>query len=507
MNMFLEGLSYFTENPTTLILLCFGVFFGLIFGCIPGLTATLGVILMTPFTFAMGPEQGLSVLIGIYVGGISGGLITAILINIPGTPSSLVTCWDGYPLAQQGYAGAALSLAVFSSLVGGLFSAFALMLIAPQLAKVALMFGSWEYFTLILLGLSVVTMLTANDPAKGLLAAFLGLLFGAVGMDRITGIKRLTFGFWQIEAGIAIIPILMGFFAIREILLQVEQFGGRKLQFLSTKEKKRPILPPKWTLKGGLMPAIIGCTIGTVIGMLPGVGQSTAAVMSYNQTKAFSKTPEKFGKGSTQGIIASETSNNAVNGGALIPLVTLGIPGDMVTAVLIGGLMIHGLQPGPLLFRTNPGLIGAIIIAYFLANIFMYIMEMGLLGVFIKIAQIPLSYLFTGILMTSILGVFAASNRFFDVLILFVFGIVGYVLDKGGFSFPPIVLGYFLGPLLESSFRISMISSRGNFSELFSRPIALFFFTAAIAMLVGPFASHMISNTIKLRHTKKFSKK
>ena len=490
--MLTEGIGIFFGDPMAIMVLLFGVFFGLVFGCIPGLTATLGVILMTPFTFTMSPEQGMAMLIGIYVGGISGSLITAILINIPGTPSAIVTCWDGYPLAQKGQAGTALALGVGSSLVGGIFSAFALLLIAPQLSKVALMFGSWEYFAVILLGLSVVTLLTADDPAKGLLSAVLGLLFGAIGMDKVTGVKRLTFGMWQLDAGIAVIPILMGFFAIREIMLQVEKLAPVEREILTSKEGKRPILPPKWTLKGSLMPALVGSSIGTFLGMLPGVGQSTASIMAYNQTRQLSKTPEKFGHGSTQGIIASETANNAVNGGALIPLCTLGIPGDMVTAVLIGGLMIHGLQPGPLLFRTHPGLIGAIIIAYFVANIIMYVMEIGLMGVFIKIAQVPLSMLFTTILMTCVLGVFAASNRFFDVSILFVFGIFGYILTKGGFSFPPIVLGYFLGPLLERNFRTAMVASRGDFSSLFERPIASVVCIIAFIMFIWPFVSKLV---------------
>lgn len=499
MDALIHGLQYFLSEPTALLFLAFGVFFGIIFGAIPGLTATLGIVLLIPFTFVMIPEQGMALLIGVYVGGISGGLITAILINIPGTPSSMVTCWDGYPMAQKGLQGTALSLGVFSSLVGGLFSAIALIFIAPSLAKVALMFGSWEYFSLMVLGMSVVIMITSKNALKGMIAAFIGLALGSIGMDVITGVSRLTFGIWQLQAGVTLVAISMAFFAVREMLVQVKNFGSKRdTQTIKVKDKI-PILPAKETLKRTGPAFILGSLYGTLIGMLPGVGQTTAAMLAYNGARQLSKRPDKFGTGIPEGIVASETANNAVNGGAIIPLLTLGIPGDMVTAVLIGGLMIQGIQPGPLLFRTNIGIVGAIMIAYFLANIFMYIMELGFMRVFVKIAAVPLSILFPVILMSCILGVFALNNRIFDIWILVIFGIVGYFLTECDIPMPPLILGYVLGQMIEKNFRTAMYASRGNIMDIMNRPIAVVILAIAIILTLMPYISSYLKKRFSNR--------
>lgn len=499
MDVLLSGFRFFVSEPLTILLLIYGVFFGIIFGCIPGLTATLGIILMIPFTYGIPAELGLSMLIGIYVGGISGGLITAILLNIPGTPSSMVTCWDGYPMAKKGLAGTALSLGVFSSMIGGVLSALALIFIAPPLSSIALKFGSWEYLSLMVLGMSVVIMMTSDSPLKGLIAAFLGITLSIIGIDVISGVSRLTFGFWQLQAGLEVTAISMAFFAVREILVQVKDFGkeGKKSGEIEGVKDKIPIIPPKETLKNTGPSFVIGSIYGTIIGMLPGVGQTQASMLTYNTVRQISKQPDKFGTGIPEGIVASETANNAVNGGALIPLLTLGIPGDMVTAVLIGGLMIHGIRPGPLLFRTEPGVVGSIMIAYFLANIFMFIMEIGFMRIFVKISKVPLSILFPLILISCMIGIYAMNNRIFDLWILVIFGIIGYFLTECGVPLPPLILGYILGKMIESSFRTAMYASGGDILDVINHPIALIFLIIAVILALMPYISKLIKRFFK----------
>ncbi|HKL99532.1 MAG TPA: tripartite tricarboxylate transporter permease [Mobilitalea sp.] len=491
METIFAGVEAMFTDPFSLALLIFGVFFGIVFGCIPGLTATLGVALMIPFTFTMTAVQGLTLLVAIYVGGISGGLITATLINIPGTPSSIFTCYDGYPMAKSGKPGEALSIGVFASLIGGTFSALALFAIAPQLAKVSLIFGYWEYFAVSLLGLAVVITMASNDFLKGLVGALIGLLAGTIGIDSISGISRLTFGNWQLQSGLQSTALMMGLFAIREILNQSRDLGKPKMKMDTG---KMSFIPPFKEMEGCAKPMALGCLIGTGIGILPGIGQNASTLITYNQAKQISKHPERFGHGSPEGIVASESSNNAVNGGALIPLVTLGIPGDLTTAALIGGLMIQGLQPGPLLFTQNIDVVGTIMVSYFLANIVMYVMELGLMRVFVKAVNVKFSILFPAIVMCCILGVYALNNRSFDIWILIVTGIVAYIIDQLGVDMAPIILGFILGPLIEKYYRQGMVAENGNFAAIFSRPIATVFLILTALFFIVPLFSKKIRN-------------
>jgi putative tricarboxylic transport membrane protein len=483
------GFQVIFSDPMTLGLLFFGVFMGIVFGCIPGLTAVLGVTLMIPFTYTMTPVQGLTLLVAIYVGGISGGLITATLINIPGTPSSIFTCYDGYPMAKGGKPGEALSIGVFASLIGGLVSAAALFFVAPQLSKVSLIFGNWEYFALSLVGLAVVITMAADDLLKGLIGALIGIIMGSFGIDQISGVQRLTFGNWQLMNGLNSTALMMGLFAICEILMQCRDLGKEKRNI---DVGKMSFLPPVKEMKGCGKSMAFGCFIGTTIGILPGIGQNASTLIAYNQAKKMSKHPEKFGHGSPEGICASESSNNAVNGGALIPLITLGIPGDLVTAALIGGLMIHGLQPGPLLFTSDLDVVGAVMVAYFLSNIVMYVMELGLMKVFVRAVNIKFSYLFPTITMFCVLGTFALNNRTFDLWILIICGILAYVLTELGVDMAPIILGYILGPLVEKYFRMGMTSEKGNFAAVLNRPIAVVFLVVALLFLILPLFSSKI---------------
>jgi putative tricarboxylic transport membrane protein len=490
------GFQLLAAHPTVWLLMVFGVFFGIVFGAIPGLTATLGVTLMIPFTFTMTAAQGLSLLVGIYVGGISGGLITATLINIPGTPSSIVTCWDGYPMAKNGKPGDALAIGVFASLIGGTFSALALFTIAPLLAKVALKMQSWELFAVCLMGLAIVAVMTSEDLIKGLLGTFIGMLLGCIGMDVILGMPRLTFGNWRLMNGLQATALMMSLFAIREILDQVVHLNEPRPKM--SLKKKLSFIPPfkemfsKKTETNCLKPLGIGSVLGTFIGILPGIGQNASTILSYNQAKAVSKHPERFGHGTPEGICASESSNNAVNGGALIPLVTLGIPGDMVTAALIGGLTIQGLQPGPRLFVDQPAIVGTVMVVYFLANIVMYVMELGLMKAFIKIIEVKLSYLFPAVIIFCVLGVFALNNLTFDVWILIIFGIVGYILNQFQIDLVSIILGFILGPLVEKYFKMGMILEEGDFSAILGHPIAVVCLAIALLFIIVPVILRMV---------------
>ena len=481
MSVLTEGLSFLSIAPISMLLMVLGVWLGIFFGCIPGLTATLGVILMIPITYSMEPVQGLSLLIGIYVGGISGGLITAALLNIPGTPSSIFTCWDAYPMSKKGRPGLALSIAVFASLFGGIFSSISLMAIAPQLAKVSLMFGSWELFSLTLMAMCIVAILTEGDSLRSTIGLILGLILGAVGLDSLTGLERLTFGNWQLTGGFSATAIMMGLFAVNEIMRQVMLM--RKLPE-PIKTSGISFKPPFKELKGTWRTMGLGSVIGTFIGIFPAIGQQTAALMTYNYAKHTSKHPERFGEGEPEGIVASESANNAVCGGALIPLITFGIPGDMTTAALIGGLMIHGLQPGPLLFTENPGIVGAIMLIYLFSNIVMYFMELGLMKGFIKMINIPKSFLFPFIIACCILGVYALNNRVFDVWILFIFGACGFLFSIFKVPMTPIIMGYLMGKTFEINLRRAVISSNGQIAEVFSRPIAVGFLSVSALFIL-----------------------
>lgn len=483
MQLFAESWAYLLATPMSFVYMIGGILMGIIFGCIPGLTAVLGVTLMIPFTYAMSPAEGLSTLIGIYVGGISGGLISACLLRIPGTSASLVTCWDGYPMVKRGKPEAALSLGVFASLVGGTFSALVLVTIAPQLSKITLRFGHWEYFALIFFSICVVLSMVSSSGAKGGIGLFLGMVVGSVGIDKVTGMNRLMFGKWQLSAGIGLTAFLMGLFAISEVLNQSAGLNGLRMQ---ARVKRVPLIPPKEEREEMWKGIAVGSVIGTFTGILPAVGQDTATVLAYNQTKSISKQPEKFGAGYAAGIAASESANNAVNGGALIPLCCLGIPGDNVTAALIGGLMIHGLQPGPMLTVDAPEVIGCIMLVYLIANVVMYLMETGLMNLFVQMIRIPKSLLFPAILVCCILGVYAINNRIFEVLVMIISGIIAYFLvNYFQVDLIAILLGYLLGPLLESYLRTALIADKGNVLAFVSHPIALGLIIAALAVLAG----------------------
>lgn len=478
------GLASFFADPSTFLLLVGGVILGLIFGCIPGLTAALGVTLILPLTYVMTPIQGLATLIGIYVGGISGGLYGAILLNIPGTSASMVTCFDGAPMAKQGRAAEALSMGIFASFIGGSFSMLVLITVAPLLAQVAVIFGPWEYTALGIMGLSVVVSLASRDIIKGLISAVLGIFLAMCGIDPVMGDARFTFGFWQLNSGFPTLATLMGFFALGEMLTQVGALN-KKAVFTAMQERV-PLIPSWKSIRQSGLALSIGSVIGTAVGILPGVGQSTAAMLAYTQTKALSKNGAEFGNGCIEGVAASESANNAVNGGAMIPMMTLGIPGDLVTSILMGGLVLHGLQPGPLMFKLNIDVVGSMFIAYALSNIVMVVVALLLIRVFIRLLRVPARVLYPVILIMCVLGTYSVNNRVFDIWVLLLTGSAGYILTKSGFSLPPLILGYILGPIVESNFRTALVACKGDMTALFAQPVALVILAIALLFIVMP---------------------
>ncbi|SBW08551.1 conserved membrane hypothetical protein [uncultured delta proteobacterium] len=490
------GWWYLFENPITFLYIIGGVFLGLVFGAIPGLTATLGVVLILPFTYILAPEDGMALLLAIYVGGIAGGLIASVLLNIPGSPAAMVTCFDGSPMARNGRPADALYLGTFSSAVGGILSAIVLVLLASQLAKIALKFGAWEYFGLGIFGVCIVVKLCADDYIKGFLGIIIGMTIAMVGMDPVLMNNRFTYGVWQLEGGFPQVATLMGLFALTEIYTQVNKmFAKEKIHTIPV--QKVGFLPSKGLLgKPGMLKNILrSAAIGTGIGILPGVGQTTSSLLAYNAAKGSDPHPEKYGTGCEEGIVSSETANNACCGGALIPMLSLGIPGDTVTAVLLGGLMIHGMTPGPLLFRDHQHIIGAIYIVFILSNIIMFLMEIGLIRVFIRVLSSPVNILFPAILAMCTLGSFAANNKIFDCWIFLFIGVIGFLLLNSGFSLPPIILGFILGPIIEDSWRVAMISSRGDIFSIATHPIAYGLLIVSAVVLLWPVFMRSLKNS------------
>ncbi len=486
----LVGLETIIGDPMAILYLLIGTFGGMVFGAIPGLTGALGVTLMLPFTFTMSASRGLAMLIGIYVGGVSGGLVASIMLNIPGNAAAIATCFDGYPMAKSGRPFRAMSYGATASLIGGLFSGICLILLAPALADVGLMFGTWEFFALGVMGMSVVVKLCSRDMIKGLMGAVLGICLAMVGRDPLSSLSRFTFGNYMLETGFASLPTMMGLFAVTELFLQATSLKS-KAPLMGSSERKT-VLPARGAFKGLWKTIGISAVIGTLIGILPGVGQNTAALVAYNQAKATARNPEEFGKGCPAGIVAPETANNAVCGGALIPMLTLGVPGDMITAILMAGLIVQGVTPGPLIFTHNIEIVGSVYVSYVLACLFMYILYILFLRVFIRVLSLPMNYLYPVIMVMCIIGAFTANNRVFDIWVLVLMGVAGYFLRKFGIDFAPIVLGYVLGPTVERNFRTAVVAFQGNVFSVFTRPIAMVLLLVAVLMLVwGPLAKKL----------------
>ncbi len=486
---FMEGLSMVLTIKVTLLMTA-GVAFGIVFGAIPGLTATMGVALGLPITFSMTPIEGLAFLCAIYIGGVSGGLISAILLKIPGTPSSIATTFDGSPMAARGEAGRALGIGITYSFIGTIFSLLALMFIAPPIADIALKFGPFEYFAVSIFALTIISSLSEGSMIKALMSGVLGIGVTTIGAAPIDGFPRFTFGNSALDAGFDILSVLIGMYAVAEVL---EMAGNSSAEEkVNTKFKIRGLGFSFKEFKGQIVNMVRSALIGIGVGILPGLGGATSNLIAYAAAKNSSKHPEKFGTGIMDGIVASETSNNASVGGALIPLLTLGIPGDAVTALMLGGFMIHGLTPGPLLFTNNGSLVYGIFIALFIATVLMFVLEFFGIRIFTYILKIPKHVLYPFVIVLSVIGAFGLNNRISDVYALLIFGFLGYGMNKFQYPLAPFVLGFILGPIIETNLRRGLSFAGGNFMVIFTRPISCTFLVLTAAAVIFQIVKQVI---------------
>lgn len=474
-------LSDLILDPALLPYLAGGVLLGIIVGAIPGLTATLAIALLLPLTFGLTPERAIVVMTGIFTGGIYGGSIAAITLRIPGTPASAMTMLDGHAMAMQGRAGRALGLATVSSCIGGVFGGVVLVLFAPQLARVALRFQSPEMFALVVLALAAVATVSTESLIRGLVAAVLGLMLATVGIDRLMPVPRFTFGSVNLLVGVPLIPVVIGLFAVAELF---HQAGRRGRDRQPAPDLTRVRISDIWTdmRAVGFGTVLKSSTIGTLVGTLPGAGASMAAFLSYSEAKRSSAHPERFGTGIPEGVVAPEAANNAMTGGAFIPLLAFGIPGDPVTAVILGGLLVHGITPGPQLFGESADLIGPLFAAYFASYLLILVFGLALIPVFVRITNIPRPVLFPLIGSLAIVAAFTSEGTTFAMYLTVAVGTGAYLMRRFGYPLIPLLLGLILGPMLESNFRRSLILSEGDPLIFVRSPVALALFVAAVAL-------------------------
>ncbi len=476
--------------PENLLWAAIGVTCGIILGSIPGLTDNMGIVLFLPFTFYLSPIAGIAMLMGLTKGGNLGGSIPAILFRIPGTPQAMVTCFDGYPLTQQNKSGKAMKQALYSSVMADACSDLILIFLAAPVAMVALKIGPPEYTSIIIFSLIVISVAASDQPLRGMIATVLGLILGTVGLDPEFGSTRLTFGVLDLADGFQIMPMVIGMLAFSEVLLQLELEFSRRIAQKMQKDKPdqdaehvgEPDHGLSWKEFKTTIPTIFRSTgIGAAIGIIPGIGTTVGSYLSYIMAKQYSKHPEKFGSGSLEGIAAAEAGNNAVNGPNLIPLVTLGIPGNLAAALILGGFMIKGLIPGPTFMQTNGSMLYALFLILLLSNLF----TLGIGYFFIKhvhyVTNIPKSYLFTGIAVFSVIGSYVGSASMFDVYMMLVFGVLGYILTKLKINLPTVIVAFFLGPMLESKFRQALLISGNDITVFVTQPISLAFIILTIA--------------------------
>ncbi|MGM9588702.1 MAG: tripartite tricarboxylate transporter permease [Faecousia sp.] len=486
--MLLQGFAEVFSNPITLVLILIGDLAGLIFGAIPGLSAFTALAIMLPLTFAMEPVVGISFLMSVYVGGVSGGFISAILLGIPGTPSSIATCFDGHALAKKGQSYRAMGVAVLFSFIGGIFSAVILSTLAPLIGQVALRFSPYEYTAVILLALTTVSALSEGSMVKGLLSCLLGVSLAFVGIDKLSAYVRYTFGFRPLRGGFALVPLLIGLFAVSQVLSNASKRNSltpeqAKLSVVQQKRMKGFGLTWKEFLHC-LKTAGPAAAIGLVVGILPGIGGNVANLLAYSFAKKTSKHPEEFGQGSIEGICAPETANNAAVGGALIILLTLGIPGDNATSMIMAGFQIHGIAPGPLLFSSGNVLVYAVFAAFIMANVFMLLEAYFGLTAFSKILSIRTEVLLPVVIAFCFVGSYSSNNRIFDIAVMVAFGLLGYILKKNKYPLAPLVVGFILTPMLEENLRRSLMRSKGSLMPMLTSPIAVVFLLLTAVVLV-----------------------
>ena len=484
--LLLESYAAVFTNPQVLFMTLLGALGGVLLGAIPGMTATMGVALLIPFSFGMDLIPSIGLLLGIYCGGMYGGSISAILIHAPGTPSAAATLLDGYPMCQKGQAGKALSIAMFASFCGGVLGALIMTFLSPLVAKVAMKFTSAEMLMLAFFGLSVIVSISGKSIAKGLIAAFFGLLLATVGKDPTNGVNRfiLTKSLKPLMSGFAFIPTLIGLFAIAEVIAGVERIiNGEEKQEVSH-EKITNVLPDLATIRQIWPNIISGGVIGTFIGAIPGAGGDIAVFVSYGFNKSFSKHPELWGTGIPNGVAATESANNGCSGGAMIPLLSLGVPGDAVTAVLLGAFIMKGIQPGPMMYVNELPTVYRVFASMMLANLAMLLVGCAGVRFFAKIVSVEKKMLYPIILVISLLGAFAINKTIFDVGVCILFGVLGWLMNKYEFPLSPILLALILGPMCEQNFVRFVDVNNGNFWEILHRPIAVGFFLVSVGTIL-----------------------
>ena len=481
MDAFINGFISLGD-PQLLLVLLVSTLGGVVIGALPGLNATNGAALLLPFTLSMEAIPAIASLVAIYCSATFAGAITAILINTPGTPASATTCLDGYPLAQRGEAGRALGLAVVSSTIGGVLSVICLMMAAPLLARMAYHFTPPEYFALTLFGLSMLASIGEGSPLKNLISGTFGVFLALVGVDMLTSVERFTFGSHDLYDGIGFVPVMIGIFGISELIVQASSLDKRK-ERVSMKAVQLPTRDDY----GQVWKTILRSSgIGVFIGILPAEGATVASMIGYNEAKRWSKTPEQFGKGAIEGIAGSEAANNAATGGAMVPTLALGIPGSATAAVILAGLMVHGIRPGPSMFTEQANFAYTIFWSMMLVNLLFLVVGLTGAKIFARVTLIPTQVLWPCVFMVSIVGAYALDQSMFDVWIVLISGIIGFFMRRYGFSVVPLAIGLILGEMLEQRLGQSMVMLDEKWWLMFTRPLALLFFCLTIAALFGP---------------------
>jgi len=466
-------------TPMNLVLCLVGCFVGTLIGVLPGIGPAATIALLLPVTFKLPPATAIIMLSGIFYGAMYGGSTTAILVNIPGEAASAITCIDGYQMARRGRAGPALGMAAFGSFMAGTLGVFLLMLIAPPVAELALKFGPPEIFAVMVLGLTILSYLSSGSLIKAFTIAIVGLFVGMIGID-IAGIYRFTFGIPDFFDGIGLVPVLMGLFGVAEVLLNLEQIITR--QVFDTRIKG--LLPSREDWKCSAMPILRGSFIGFFMGVIPGPSNTISSFVSYAMEKRLSKTPERFGKGAIEGVAGPESANNSACAGNFIPVLTLGIPTSAVMAVIVGAFIIHGVTPGPLLIKNNPDIFWGTIASMYIGNFMLLILNLPLIGIWVRVLKVPYGILFPLILLFCFVGAYANNNSLAELNVMIFFGLVGYLMKKTGFEPAPLVMAYILCPFLEEAFRQSLIKSHGDFSIFIKRPISAAILALAAGIIV-----------------------
>ena len=470
-------------TPLPFLFMLVGVTVGITVGAIPGLSGAMVIALTLPLTFFMDSTNALILLVSMYVGSTSGGLISATLMRMPGTPAAMMTVLDGFPMARQGRPGRALGFGIYASFIGGMVSWLFLAALSPPLAEIAVRFGPYEIFSMVLVALVLISAVSQGSMVKGLMSGMLGILVSMVGVDPASGTVRLNLGFHDLSTGFRLLPVILGMLVMSQVFADIV---GISQVFERVAATRRSMFMSLADLRRQWLNLLRSSLIGTWIGILPGIGGTTAAIASYTAARNLSKTPEKFGTGIEDGIVAAESANNAAVNGALVPLITLGIPGSVVDVILLGALVIHNLTPGPLMFRDNPEIVYGIIAAALIANIAMFLIMLAATPLFARLMYVSRAYLLPVIVVFCVIGAFAQGNRLFDVWIMLGFGVLGYAMQRAGVPVGPFIIGYILAPIAEVQLRAGLMVYDGSFWPLVTRPLSLGFLVVALGALMLP---------------------